>query len=79
MSSEIGMSGKTFDKWVLITLIAAVAVIVIPLIVIWIMLQLPSEFALIATILLIILWGVASGYKDWVMSKRREEENKKES
>jgi len=71
------MSGKTFDKWVWVVIFAAVAVIVIPLIVIWVILQLPSEFAFVATILIIILWGVASGYKDWVMSKRQEEESKK--
>jgi hypothetical protein len=40
------------------------------------MLYLPPIWALVATIGIIIMWGVASGYKDWIVSRRRELEEK---
>jgi hypothetical protein len=33
------------------------------------------EFRVVATISIIVLWGIFSGYKDWVIAKRKEEEN----
>jgi len=37
-------------------------------------LNLPSELRLVATIAIFISWGVVAAYKDWVKSKREEEE-----
>jgi len=49
-------------------------IIILPLVIIWFILQLPPSLALVATVLLIILWGVAAGYKDWILYKEQEEE-----
>jgi hypothetical protein len=35
--------------------------------------SLPPPYNAIATFFLIIGWGIAAGYKDWRMSKEREE------
>jgi len=62
------------EKWFWIIVISVLLVVSIPLVVVWVILQLPFPYNLIATILIVITWGVASGYKDWVMTKRKEEE-----
>jgi len=63
-----------FDKWTWITILSVFLVIAGPLVIIWGVLNLPADLRIIATICIIILWGVISGYKDWVVSKRREKE-----
>jgi hypothetical protein len=45
--------------------------------IIWFILYLPGELKVVATILIIIGWGVAAGYKDWLQNKRREEESRR--
>jgi uncharacterized membrane protein len=68
------MAANFADKWVWITIVSAALVIVVPLLVVWFILSLPAELKIVATIGIIVLWGVVSGYKDWVVSKRQEEE-----
>jgi len=68
------VAGNVFDKWIWITVFSAVLVVVVPLIVVWFVISLPSELKIVATIAIIVLWGVVSGYKDWVVSKRGESE-----
>ena len=70
------MPSVWLSKWLWITVFSALAVIVTPLIVVWGILNLSSDIRIVATILIIILWGVVSGYKDWVLSKRKSEEEK---
>lgn len=65
------------EKWLWIIILAIITVFTIPLIAIWVILYLPSEMKLVFTILTIIGWGVAAGYKDWVTAKKREEEKQK--
>jgi cellulose synthase/poly-beta-1,6-N-acetylglucosamine synthase-like glycosyltransferase len=65
-----------YDKWFWTIVISVALIIIIPLIVIWIIFYLPPELKLVATICIVILWGVVSGYKDWVVSKRKSEEEK---
>jgi hypothetical protein len=60
----------------LITVLSVALIVTVPFLVVWGILYLPPMGALAATIGIIILWGVASGYKDWVVSKRRELEEK---
>ncbi|MEM2780428.1 MAG: hypothetical protein QW791_06120 [Candidatus Bathyarchaeia archaeon] len=67
-----------YDRWFWIIVISITLIVVVPLIVVWSIFYLPPELKLLATICIVILWGVASGYKDWVVSKgRNKEENKK--
>jgi hypothetical protein len=70
------MAGYIADKWLWITIFSAVLVVVVPLVVVWFIISLPAELKIVATIGIIVLWGVVSGYKDWVVSKRQEEERR---
>jgi len=63
------------DKWVFIIVISVILILTVPLFVIWFVLQLDPALRFVATILIIVLWGVVSGYKDWIIAKRKEEEN----
>lgn len=63
---------KTKLLWVII--LSAIAIIVLPLFVIWFLLVLPDIVRVIATFLIIICWGIAAGYKDWILAKSEEEE-----
>ncbi|MEM2703272.1 MAG: hypothetical protein QXR45_08935 [Candidatus Bathyarchaeia archaeon] len=65
------------DIWFWIIVISAALIILIPLVVIWTIFYLPTELKLVATICLVILWGIVSGYKDWITSKRKSEEETK--
>jgi hypothetical protein len=49
-------------------------VFTLPVVVVWFILTLPTEMKFLSTILIIVGWGVAAGYKDWILAKRREEE-----
>ena len=69
------MSRVIFDRWVWIMIVAISAVVIIPLIVLWGLLQLPSELAFVAIVFVIVLWGVAAGYKDWLRSKNEKSVN----
>ena len=71
------MGGILFDKWIWITIFSVLLVIVLPLVIVWGILNLPAELRIIATICIIVLWGVFSGYKDWIVSKEREKEQEK--
>lgn len=62
------------EKWMWIIILGIIAIITIPLITVWIILKLPPALRLVATILIILGWGIAAGYRDWVLSKRREAE-----
>jgi len=51
-------------------------VVVLPLVLVWVIMYLPPEMKIAATFLIIIGWGIAAGYKDWIISKREEERKK---
>jgi hypothetical protein len=63
------------DKWAWITVLSVVLVMVVPLVLVWLILQMPGIFRLVATIAIFVVWGIVSGYKDWVVSKHKEAEN----
>jgi len=63
--------------WLWITIASLIIIVIGPLVVISVILSLPSpELRGIATIMIIVGWGVAAGFKDWVVSKRNEERTK---
>jgi len=65
------------EKWLWIIVIGVILVTALPLVIVWAILNLPPIIRLVATIAIIIGWGVAAGYKDWIMSKRREGKEEK--
>lgn len=69
------LSNITLNKWFFIIVFSVTLVITIPLVVVWFILQLGPELRLIATVVVILLWGAVAGYKDWVIAKRKEEES----
>jgi len=62
------------DRWFWITILSVILIIVVPLTVIWLILQIPPVFRIIATVTIFVAWAVVSGYKDWVISKSKEAE-----
>lgn len=62
------------EKWLWIIVAALTMIVTIPLLVIWLILNLPPYLRLVVTLCIIVLGAVAAGYKDWIVSKRKEEE-----
>jgi hypothetical protein len=67
------------EEWLWVIIIVLIAILVGPLLIIWLVIALPAELKLVATLFIIIGWGIASGYKDWLVAARREEEKKRRS
>jgi uncharacterized membrane protein YidH (DUF202 family) len=70
------MSWILSEEWLWIIILSFIAILVGPLLIVWFILALPGELKILATILIIVGWGVAAGYKDWLQAKRKEEEQK---
>lgn len=68
------MPKRGSDNWFWIIVLSVVLIITVPFFVVWGILYLPPLWAAVATFAIIIMWGVAAGYKDWVISRRRESE-----
>jgi hypothetical protein len=64
------------NKWLWITIIGVSMVLTLPLVVVYGILVLPLTYRGVATLLIVIGSGIASGFKDWVISKRKEERMK---
>jgi len=64
------------EKWLWIIILSLIVILVGPLLIVWFILVLPAELKILATILIVVAWGVAAGYKDWLQAKRKEEEGK---
>jgi hypothetical protein len=62
------------QEWYWIIVISIVLVLVVPLGIVWFILNLPPTARLMATIAIIIIWGIVSGYKDWLIAKRQGKE-----
>ena len=70
------MSWILSEEWLWLIVLSFIAILVGPLLIVWFILVLPPELKILATILIIVGWGVAAGYKDWLKAKRKEEEQK---
>lgn len=73
------MTSILSEEWLWITILALIVILIGPILIIWFILALPGELKLVATILIIVGWGVAGGYKDWLTERRRREEEKRSS
>lgn len=71
------MSSVLKEQWFWIIILSVCMVIATPLLVIWIILQLPFPYNLAATFILVIIWGIVAGYKEWIIEKRKEKEKVK--
>jgi hypothetical protein len=61
------------EKWFWILLTVLVLMILIPFMVIMAILNLPPILRWVATVLLILCWGVAAAYKEWIKEKHEQE------
>lgn len=61
------------NKWYWIIVFGCFAVIIGPLITIYIILFLPSTIKAVMVFGIIIGWSIAGGYKDWVKTRRKEQ------
>jgi hypothetical protein len=70
------MSSFIFEKWIWITIGCCIAVLILPYSVLLMISMLPDALKAVAVFTIIILWGIAAGYKDWLMDvkKRKEKE-----
>jgi hypothetical protein len=60
--------------WIIVTM--ACAIVMTPFLMIMLIINLPSPLNFISTILIVVAWGVAAGYKDWIIAKAKEEKQK---
>lgn len=62
------------SKWYWIIVSIGITVFVIPYILVLVIVCLPSPINAIVTVGIIIAWGIAAGYKDWITSKEKEKD-----
>jgi hypothetical protein len=72
------MSWIIKQKWYWIIVLGVSLILLVPLLVAWVLLNLPPLLSLIMTIGIVIAWGVVGGYRDWIKNERKEYGEKKE-
>jgi len=73
------MASILTEKWLWIIIIVLSLIVVLPFVIVLFIVFLPFPYNTVATICLVIGWGIAAGYKEWVMSKGKEEKQRYES
>ena len=68
------MKATLLNKWLWIIIGSMCAVAAMPLVVLLVMMVVPAWLSEIIAISVIIGWGVAGGYKDYLLHKRKSEE-----
>jgi membrane protein YdbS with pleckstrin-like domain len=65
------------EQWFWLIVLFVILIAIVPFVVIYFILLLPPIWGpALATVVLLVCWGVIGGYKDWVQAKRKEEEEK---
>ena len=73
------MTSILTERWLWILIITLILIMCTPFLILWFIVSLPPPFSMIATLCLIIGWGIVAGYKDWIMSKSKKEKQRYES
>jgi len=63
------------EKWVWIIIGACILVVVGPYALMWMILQMPGVLRASFVWFIIFGWGIAAGYKDWRMDRKKRESN----
>jgi hypothetical protein len=58
------------EVWLWITIFACISIAVGSFFLVWLILQLPDAYRGVAVFALIICWGIASGYKDYLKAEK---------
>jgi len=64
------------EPWLWVIVVAVILIGILPFAVVLLLLNLPPPLAFAATLILVACWGIAAGYKDWIINKRKEEKQK---
>jgi hypothetical protein len=59
------------EAWLWIIIFFLIMILVGPFVILYLLLLLPVQLRVGSTFLIIILWALVGGYKDWVMDKRK--------
>jgi predicted membrane channel-forming protein YqfA (hemolysin III family) len=70
------MSELIFNKWLWIFIILMITIGVLPFLIMWLILLLPSPYNIAATFFVVVGWGIAAGYKEWVLFKKEEKKQR---
>lgn len=70
------MKATLLNKWLWIIIGGMCAIVVVPLMVLWVLMVVPPWVSATITILILISWGIASGYKEYLLYKRKIERAK---
>jgi len=60
------------EKWFWIIVLSLILILVGSMIIVLVIVYLPSPYNAILTILIIVVWGIAAAYKDWLKEKEKE-------
>jgi hypothetical protein len=69
------MSYIILEKWIWITIGACILIMIAPYVVLWMILQMPEVLRPFFVGAIVISWGIAAGYKDWLMDAKKREKN----
>jgi len=70
------LEATLLNEWLWIIIGGMCAVFVLPFAIMMIMLSVPAWLSATITILVVVAWGIAAGYKDWSLYRRKSEEAK---
>jgi len=70
---KIPLAWLLLQKWLWITILGCISVVLLPFLIVYGILILPAEAKVAAIFTVIGAWSIAGAYKDWAISKRREE------
>jgi len=60
------------EKWFWIIVLSLILILVGSMVIVLVIVYLPSPYNAILTILIIVVWGIAAAYKDWLKEKEKE-------
>ncbi len=60
------------ERWLWTIIIVLFAILIGPLLIIEFIFVLPGDLKAVATILIVVFWGVFAGYRDWLKERREK-------
>ena len=60
------------EVWLWIIIFSCIAILVGSIFIVWVILQLPEGYRAAAVIALFLAWGVAAGYKDYLLVETKD-------
>jgi len=67
------LDATLFNKWLWVIIGASCTIVIVPFLIMFVALSSSPWVSTTVMILVIIGWGIAGGYKEWSLHKRKEE------